>query len=606
MQATARTPSELFDTRLIYEIPTFQRPYVWNEEDQWQPLWDDVVRVAEAILDADDDETIAQIAPHFLGAVVIKNVAVNAGDIQRFWVIDGQQRLTTLQIVLDAAALVVGELGREDDAERLEDLVLNSGKRFARKPERFKIRPSRVDRVAFEAAMDDDQEPDVSTATARIVSGHEFFRRSITEWAGEKGEPGDRLGALVHALRSKLAVVSILLGEHDDEQLIFETINDRGTPLLGADLIKNFVFRTGDQLRADVDRWNDEFWRDLDDDWWRELVSQGRLYRSRIDIFLQYWLTMRTHEEVPAEQISSHFQNYAKPRLVDIRSAETFLAELRRDADAFRDFAQMGSDTARGRFYSLVIESLQLGTTTPLLLWLISSNHRVPAEQIDRALAAAESWVVRRMLLRRTTKDVNKAVVALLAHLDAAGTDHAGDATIEFLGQQTTDTRVWPSDDEIREELPALRAYGSINQARLRLVLAAVERHWRSTRQEDVSLPTGLQVEHIMPRNWRTHWGDDVVGDPEGVARRDRLVETVGNLTLVTQRLNGTLSNRPWLGTEKHPGKRDLLSTYSLLELNKRVIELPDWTEADIRRRGEAVATAVTEMWPRSVLASVG
>lgn len=121
-----------------------------------------------------------------------------------------------------------------------------------------------------------------------------------------------------------------------------------------------------------------------------------------------------------------------------------------------------------------------------------------------------------------------------------------------------------------------------------------------------LSLPGGLQVEHVMPRNWRTRWGEDVVGDAEAAARRDRVVDTIGNLTLVTQRLNGTLSNRPWLATGRPPGKRDLLGKYSLLELNKRVIEREDWGEADIASRGHAIATAITEMWPRPTLVSPG
>lgn len=600
MEASARTPNELFDSRLLYEIPTFQRPYVWDEEKQWEPLWGDVARVADAVLEVDGDAATLRVAPHFLGAVVTKHVPVNPGDIQRYWVVDGQQRLTTLQVLLDAAARVVHDLGSPHDAEQLEDLVQNSGRRFEGRPERFKILPSRVDRQAFEAAMDNDSDPDPGLAGSRIVTAHAFFRRAIRSWAQELGtQTTSRLAALTHVLRTKLGVVSILLDEQDDEQLIFETINDRGTPLLGADLIKNFVFRRGDQLDADVDRWNRDYWGDLDDDWWREQVSQGRLYRSRIDIFIQYWLTMRTHEEVPAEQISSHFQAHAKSRLSDEASAEEFLGELRRDADTFRRFAQMSPDTARGRFYSVVIEALELGATTPLLLWLISDNHNVPADQIDIALAAAESWVVRRMLLRRTTQGTNQAIVALLSHLDTAGSQVAGDAAVEFLAAQTSNTRYWPDDAEILAEVPNLKAYGIINQGRLRLVLASVERHWRTRRSENVTLPDGLQVEHIMPRQWKTHWGSDIQGDADASNRRDRLVDTIGNLTLVTQRLNGTLSNRPWNASNKG-GKRDLLEEYSLLVLNKRVIQQDDWTEADIQARGKDLAEAITEVWPRT------
>ncbi|MEJ2866369.1 DUF262 domain-containing protein [Actinomycetospora sp. OC33-EN08] len=601
MDASARTPRELFDSRLIYEIPTFQRPYVWTEENQWQPLWDDVTRVAEAVEHA-DDEALRRLPAHFLGAVVIKQAPALPGDLQRYSVIDGQQRLTTMQVLLDAAALVVGKHGHDGDAESIEELIVNGARRFAGTPERFKLRPSRVDRPAFEAAMDDGIEPGEELRRARIVEAHDFFLGAITDWATEAPDPARRLTALTHALRSKLAVVSILLGENDDEQLIFETLNDRGTPLLGADLIKNHVFATGERLVADVDRWNEEYWRDLDDGWWRELVSQGRLYRSRIDLFVQYWLTMRTRRVSYAEQIATEFREHAREHFSDRARAETFLREFRRDADTFRDFAQMDQDSPRGRYYAVVVENLELGATTPLLLWLISRNRQVPAEQIDRALGAVESWAVRRTLLRRVMKDVNNMVVALLEALETAGPDRAGDETVTFLARQTADARVWPSDREVLDELPTIRAYGNINQRRLRLVLGAIERHWRTAWHGDVSLPDRLDIEHVMPRRWRNHWAQDVASDPDRAARRDRLVDTLGNLTLVTRRLNASLSNRAWHGTEARPGKYSLLQRFNLFVLNKALLDghADDWTDDDIVARSHDLASAVVEMWPRS------
>ncbi|MEZ5311014.1 MAG: DUF262 domain-containing protein [Microthrixaceae bacterium] len=99
---------DLFDGKVCYEIPPFQRPYVWTEEDQWQPLWDDITRVSEAVFTAGDDaEALKALSGHFLGAVVVKQLPSGAGDPARLSVIDGQQRLTTLQLLLDAAQLVM-------------------------------------------------------------------------------------------------------------------------------------------------------------------------------------------------------------------------------------------------------------------------------------------------------------------------------------------------------------------------------------------------------------------------------------------------------------------------------------------------------------------
>src|SRR6267154_161118 len=113
MEANARSPRDLFDSTVCYEIPAFQRPYVWTEEDQWQPLWDDITRVAESLLEEHaDNSTVPEPPSHFLGAVVLKQLASAAGDPSRSSVIDGQQRLTTLQMLIDAAQVVIEEFGQ--------------------------------------------------------------------------------------------------------------------------------------------------------------------------------------------------------------------------------------------------------------------------------------------------------------------------------------------------------------------------------------------------------------------------------------------------------------------------------------------------------------
>lgn len=154
MKADTLSPASLFDGKVRYEIPAFQRPYVWDEESQWAPLWADIVRVAERVVRADSDNATAQIAGHFLGAVVYESKPPVVGDVTRHVVIDGQQRTTTLQILLDAIHQVLVERGHDDLAEDLEGLILNKASTFKGKPERFKLWPLRGDRAAFSQAMD--------------------------------------------------------------------------------------------------------------------------------------------------------------------------------------------------------------------------------------------------------------------------------------------------------------------------------------------------------------------------------------------------------------------------------------------------------------------
>ncbi len=615
MEAHTRSPRDLFEGKEHYEVPAFQRPYVWNEEDQWAPLWDDVVRVAESYVDAHESGTGAD-PHHFLGAVVYESKPPVAGDVTRHDVIDGQQRMTTLQLLVDAAYRVLSERGHALMAEGLEDLIYNRSNAFKGRRERFKLWPSHADREAFARTMDPSAQGPIDH---RIAEAHRFFLEEARRWI--VGTPdsdglvpaGDeylRAEALSSTLQDRLLLVVIDLTGHDDSQLIFETLNDRGTPLLKADLIKNWVFREGGAIGADVDRWAETHWADFDNTWWREEITQGRLVRSRVDIFLQYWLTMRRQEEVKAEHVFRVFAEYAKPHMSDRGSADSLLTALRKDADTYRSLAQLDGTSIEGRFYSRVLETMELAATTPVFLWLLSENHGVPADQLTLGLEAIESWVIRRTLLRLTTKDVNRFMVAILKVLGETSPEEAGQRILSFLSEQTAETRYWPTDTQVRANLPAMRLYGNVRQGRLRVILAAVEQYLRdqSNMYEAVSLPSGLEIEHIMPQGWRTHWDSGLT--PTEAAERDRLVNSIGNLTLVTKSLNGSLSNRPWTdaqadglkeGGEPSKGKRTLLNAFSLLVLNRLVVEAhPEaWTDNDIAGRSEAVTGAITSIWPR-------
>jgi len=617
MKADALNPRELFGTTVHYEIPAFQRPYVWTLDDQWQPLWQDIRRVAEKVIAADGDEAALEgIGGHFLGAVVFKLKSAVAGDVTRQSVIDGQQRSTTLQIMLDAVHEAVLSRGHEVEAEAIEELILNQAKRFAGRPERFKLWPSRSDRAAFEFAMDESGSHD---GDHLIVEAHEFFRTAVGNWlAGivdedeqAVGDEKARVAALADVVQSRLYVVAINLTGHDDDQVIFETLNDRGTPLLKADLIKNWIFQIGEQVHADVDSWPEKYWADFDDTWWRDEITQGRHMRSRIDIFLQYWLTMRRRDEVLTDEVFREFVAYAKPRMTTAGDAEGLLSELRRDANTFRNFAQLSRDTVEGRFYGRVVESLELASTTPLLLWMLSENHAVPADQIATALGALESWVIRRTLLRSTMKDVNKMMVAILAKLEGVNVDEVGPAVRDYLANQPSDARTWPSDEDMITGLPGIKLYGNVRQSRLRVVLEALEMRMRTQRHEAVTIPAKLQVEHVMPQAWRSHWDPEPKLTPEEAADRDKIVNTLGNLTLVTSDLNGTLSHQPWTdadttvlkttGDNKGLGKRSLLNKFSVLVLSREIVDnhVEAWTEDDIRERSVKLTEVLCQVWPR-------
>jgi hypothetical protein len=174
METQVRTPQAVFmqPQRLI--VPLFQRPYVWNEENQWEPLWKDMARMAEKLV----AQPGTKHYPHFLGAVVLQQVQNASGTMQERIIIDGQQRLTTLQLLFDALHSQLVAVNAEAAAMRMETLVVNASP-FCRKPEdHFKVWPTNRDRPAFNEVMAASVPTDYSTLThknERMVQAHQFF-----------------------------------------------------------------------------------------------------------------------------------------------------------------------------------------------------------------------------------------------------------------------------------------------------------------------------------------------------------------------------------------------------------------------------------------------
>ncbi|MEU8242240.1 DUF262 domain-containing protein [Actinoplanes missouriensis] len=604
MQARTLSPAAIFGFDIRYVIPLFQRPYVWNEQDQWAPLWEDVRTVAENLLTAPAGYLGPEVSPHFLGAIVLDQPLARAGYIAARYVVDGQQRLTTLQLLLDAAQWVAQQHGSRVDAQALEVLVRNKPEIAQQREELFKVWPTDRDQAAFEAAMDDEMQVPKDLAGTAIARAHDYFVQEIKWWAlapgGSDGSEA-RLRALVQTLRDHLKLVVIDLEPGDNAQVIFETLNHRGAPLLAADLIKNFIFQLAGAQALDVTGLYRKHWQELDGEYWRERIARGRQYVPRIDIFVNYWLVARFQKEVPADRIFTTFRDQVIRQKLDV---PTLLAELSTDARIYSDLEKWPAGSVVGRFRYRAVEALNSAVVTPLLRW---QEQELPVAQRDKALNCLESWLVRRSLCRYTSKDINRMMFDLLAELEEAGPAQAGDIVEAFLAAQTADSRLWPSDDAVRKSLEEEPLYTALLRARLRMVLEALEDRRRTGKSEEALCPRNLTVEHILPQAWREHWLNGVTTEDEK-RERDSLVHTLGNLTLVNNRLNPALSNRPWtdeeavargLGTS---GKRTELAKHSTLKLNADLVHsaAAHWDHDLIRARTAELTEAILEIWPAS------
>jgi hypothetical protein len=606
LQARTLSPANIFGYDIRYVIPLFQRPYVWNEQDQWAPLWADVRAVAESLLNPATGYLGPEVSPHFLGAIVLDQPLARAGYIAARYVVDGQQRLTTLQLLLDAAHWVTQQHGNPMDAQALRSLVLNKPEIAQEPQEIFKVWPTDRDQAAFQAAMDDEAQVPADLADSAIARAHDYFTSEIKWWALAPDGPGDsrvRLRALAQTLREHLKLVVIDLEQGDNAQVIFETLNHRGAPLLAADLIKNFVFQLAGVQDLDVTALYRKHWQDLDSEYWRERVARGRQYVPRIDIFVNYWLVARFQKDVQADRIFTTFRDEVLKQKLDVPS---LLADLSSDARNYADLEKWPAGSAVGRFRYRVFQALNSAVVTPFVLWLLRwPEHRLSAGQRDKALACLESWLVRRALCRYTTKDINRMVFDLLGALNQNGPEQAGETVERFLAAQTADSRIWPSDAAVREALEKEPLYTGLLRGRLRMVLEAIEDRRRTAKSEDASCPRNLTVEHILPQAWREHWGGDVSTEDER-RERDEILHTLGNLTLVNNRLNPALSNRPWTDEQAvarglgQTGKRTELAKHSTLKLNADIVHTAErqWDHELIRARTAELSELVLEIWP--------
>jgi hypothetical protein len=593
MKPKTSTITELFELDTRYVVPLYQRPYVWGREKQWEPLWDDL----ETLLDHQESGS-GQSYSHFLGAVVIDQEMHSPGEIPVFTVIDGQQRLTTLQILLAASTTVATERGATKDAAIMRDLVTNNPMK-AQGNELFKVWPTNRDRKAFEAVMaeggptaDRIDDPD-----NHIDEAYAFFVQKVRHWLDESDLPDDerRIKLLRITLCDLLKVVSITLEPGDNAQVIFETLNARGTPLLALDLVKNSLFHSASQQNLEVDALHEEVWQPVfDDDYWREDQRQGRIFRPRAELFLMHWLAMKLQRPIPATELFSVFRAQVL-QTVPPPATDALIRELCADAKVMRSFDSLPVGSREALFFSR-LAVLDTTTVLPLILFIFRESS-IDANTRRRCLETIESWLTRRMLVGMTAKNYNKHFHAILGRIIREPSRSDQILVEEFLSSEA-DISIWPSDDMVTDRLTTHRLYGYISQAKIVMVLSAVEMSMYSSKTDAVTINSALSVEHVMPQEWAEHWPLPATATLDEAGKleteRNQRIHNLGNLTLVTGPLNSGMQNGPW------NEKQQALNSESVLRLNQQLVaQFPErFDDKSIDARGADLARVICTIWP--------
>lgn len=593
METFKRTPLQLFNLPQHFVIPLFQRPYVWREDEQWEPLWKDIRRIAELRM-----AEPRLNATHFLGAVVIQSHEAQSKRLTTWNVIDGQQRLTTLQILSDATGALLAEAGHARLAGQLERLTHNDEIYVEDGDSRLKVRHLNKDRHPFDEVM--SAEPpvghaDLAHAESQIVAAHAYFSTVVEQWLGtpDATEYDLRAKELTDVLLDGLQLVSIELEAAENSQEIFETLNARGTPLTAADLVRNFVFQRlaaegGDTAKAYREDWP------FETKFWTKEVSVGRNLVSRSSLFLNQWLVARTGEDLSPQATFNRFKSYVE--LESGHKMADLLPVIKEQAEQYESWTEAATrqggslSTPEMAFYRMRASGIEV--LKPLLIWLYEPGRSVPRESVDTIVRAAESWVVRRQLLRLSGSDLGRIVADVIA----ANTDAEARTLVERVTGQLARLNVtstyWPGDEEVRRTLATEAAYSRFPRGRLRMVLEAVEDHYRAETGQPQIERKGYHIEHLLPRSWKDTWPVDT---PELAETRQARVHRLGNLTLLTKSLNSKVSNGPWTS------KRAALQDHNTITLTGRVIKRTEhepWNETLIDARTRELIDTLLRVWP--------
>ena len=548
-----------------FVIPIFQRPYSW-EEPECEQLWSDLLR-------AGADE---QIPTHFMGSVVYIEETLNQVTRQTpLLVIDGQQRLTTVTILLEALARAIGE--REPvagfAAKKLRSYYLSNPLEDGE--DAYKLLLGQADRDTLLALLHQDKAMPAEPSE-RIVANFAFFESKLAAC-------GEDLPLLCGGL-AKLMVVDVSLKRGEDNpQLIFESMNSTGRELSQADLIRNFVLMDLEPERQ----------RSVYEARWRpmELEFGQEAYGKYFDAFMRHYLTLKTGEIPNVREVYEAFKRFRGSERE--QTIEDLLGDIGRYASHYCRMALRGEPDPSLKAAFTDLGELKVDVAYPFLLELYNdySAGLLSRDEFLAAVRLIESYVFRRSVCAIPTNSLNKTFATAARSLRRD--DYL--TSIEAHFQQLSSYKRFPNDSEFLGELRQRDLYN------LRSRSYWLRRLENEGRKEPV--PVGeYTIEHIMPQNqdlspeWRASLG------PDWKQVQEARLHTLGNLTLTGY--NSEYSDKPF------KVKRDMKGGFrqSPLRLNEGLAELEDWNEGAIIARGERLAERAREIWrapdlPTEVLA---
>lgn len=613
---------ELFNKQIRFKIPVFQRHYVWNEQDQLRPLWEDFINKYNERVNNQ------KIHPHYTGSIVLFHENTTTSTLSTYSVIDGQQRLTTFQLFITAFREVCRKhLENESLIKELDKFLFNE-QSFGDKDyekQKFKLEPTKFNKDIFNTIVANTYEKvdellvkpilseygigyktyrQVAKNRNRILGAYLFFYDELDNFLSNAEEDlTELITNFLFVLKKDFQFVEIGLTQDDDPQMIFETMNGRGASLTETDLIRNYIFMRANSNQENIDTIYDEYWNEFDDPnskfKWHDKTSRGRYFETHLQFYVIDYLTLKLQKEIRYDQVFYYYKLFIINHS-DFLKIEEELQELNRYSQFYKELLHPSSNS---QFDKLAFRLIDMGISTvyPLILY-IKGDDKIATEDKDKIYQYLDSYITRRFLCGFTTKNYNNVFLEYLKFLTK---NKSAEAFKELLKSKTSETNLWPTDNILSDKLlerPIYREEKNKSKS-ISNILLEVEHTIRGTKQEEVKFSNnGLTIEHLLPQKWYEHWTleseyiseDDFIlsvhavmteDDKEGkfhkIENRNKMLHTIGNLTILTSPLNSSVSNSSF------DIKKPEIEKQSTVMLNTYFQDKPMWNEEEIRDRSK-------------------
>ncbi len=556
MEAHAKTIRQILESGSQFLIPFFQRSYSWRKPN-WKRLWTDIVSLNED----------GHRGQHFLGPLVCTIEKAIPGSPSMYLLIDGQQRLTTLSILLAALRDAATQANDKKLAAKIHESYLVH--RHEEGLQHYKILPRIGDREVLIAIVDQNIKKDHEQSP--LVTAYRYFRRMLDEHCGVD-EVATKLSRLFAIVADQLALVVITIdGENPFE--IFESLNSTGLPLEESDLIRNFLFMQVPLAKQET--FNNQYWKEF------EAIFPGAESGKLATAFYRHFL-MRNGDYSKAKSTFVDFKALcsASPMSPELRVKElTKFAEFDR---ILRDPDLCDEKPIRKALHD--ITRLDVTTAYPLILNLFARHTAgtLPEPEFVGCLTDLASFVLRRSICGESTRAYGRWFVEAIKSIESS-------PRVDL--QQYWFKRGWPDDAAVGKNLQSFPFYRR-EPKKLRLILEAIE---LAKGHKEKVVFDNLQVEHVMPQSignstdgtsWKTMLGESWKEVHES------LLHTVGNLTLTAY--------NPELSNKAYPAKQTEFAK-SHLEMNKHFESAPMWAKDAIEKRTALLAKDLMTIWPRPI-----